>query len=91
VQIAFDPTELQPVIEAVVAQLADRLAANDGRLCYSTAEVAKMCGVTATTIRDARLRGELQAIRVGRQIRFTRQQIMTYLAERTWRPRDCRT
>jgi hypothetical protein len=47
--------------------------------------------VTPTTIRDARRRGELEAALVGRKCRFTRQQIMDYLARRTWRPRAART
>ena len=29
-QIAFDPADLRPIVEAVVAELADRLAADDG-------------------------------------------------------------
>jgi excisionase family DNA binding protein len=87
VQLAFDPADLRPIVETVVAQLGDRLVPDDGRIAYSTAEVANMLGVTPTTIRDARLRGELEAARVGRKCRFTRQQIMDYLARRTWRPR----
>jgi hypothetical protein len=46
-QVAFDPKDLRPVVGAVVAELADRLAAHDGRIAYSTAEVARMFGVDA--------------------------------------------
>jgi excisionase family DNA binding protein len=88
VQIGFDAADLRPIVEAVVAELADRLAADDGRIAHSTAEVAQMLGVTPATIRDARLRGELEAVRVGRKCRFTKHQIMDYLARRTWQPKD---
>jgi excisionase family DNA binding protein len=89
-QLAFDPADLRPIVEAVVAELADRLAADDGRMAYSTAEVAQMLGVSPATVRDARLRGELQAVRVGRKCRFTRQQITDYLVRRTWQPKNAR-
>jgi excisionase family DNA binding protein len=72
----------------VVAELAERLAADDGRIAYSTVEVAHMLGVSPATIRDARLRGELQAVRVGRKCRFTRQHVMDYLARRTWQRKN---
>jgi excisionase family DNA binding protein len=89
-EVAFDAADLRPIVEAVVAELADRLAADDGRMAYSTAEVAGMLDVSPVTIRDARLRGELEAVRVGRKCRFTRKQVMDYLARRTWQPKSGR-
>ena len=52
-QLAFDAADLRPIVEAVVAELADRLAGDDGRIAYSTAEVAHMLGVSPT-IREER-------------------------------------
>jgi len=43
-------------------------------------EVADMCGVSGNAIRDIADRGELPAYRIGKQLRFRRDDVERYLA-----------
>ena len=84
----LNPEELKPIVQAVVAQLHELLEDNDDRIAFSEEEAAAMLGVPATTLRDERLRGRVKGSNVGRKIRYTRQQILDYLASREWEPKD---
>lgn len=84
----LEPDELKPIVEAVVAHVHDLFQTKNGRLAFDEAEAAELLGVPSTTLRDERLRGRVKASLVGRKIRYTRQQLLDYLADREWEPKD---
>jgi hypothetical protein len=87
-RLDLDPEELKPIVQAVVAQLHDLFDDDDDRLAFSEKEAAAMLGVPDTTLRDDRYLGRAKASLVGRKIRYTRQQLLDYLASREWEPKD---
>lgn len=88
----IDPDVLRPLISAVIAETLaalekDRAALPD-KLAYSEGEAARLLSLHSHQLRDARLRGEIEAS-VGpcRKILYTREQLLTYLANRRWQPK----
>ena len=77
---------LRPLVERTVASVVERLdrdrATLGDRLAFSEAEAAALIGVQRHVLRDARLRGELEGSRVGKGIRYEKQEILRYLASR---------
>jgi hypothetical protein len=79
---------LRPLVAEVVAEVlahleADRAHLDDGHLCYSEEEAARLLGLRPHVLRDTRRRGEIVASQiVGRRIRYTRDDLLRYLAER---------
>ena len=82
-QVLFDKTELQPLIEATVRatldQVADENAKFNGRLAFSEAEAASLLGVKVHVLRDARLRNEIKAKKVGKSFRYSRNQLVRFM------------
>jgi hypothetical protein len=76
--IQVDADALRPLIEAVVRDVVERLG-DDGRIGYSEVEAAAMLGVPRHTLRDCRLRNEVQAARVGKQVRYARSELIRLL------------
>ena len=77
---------VQPLAEQLIAALADRLdqradQASD-RLAYSEAEAAALLGVQRYVLRDARLRGEIAGCRIGKGIRYEREELLDFLRRR---------
>jgi Helix-turn-helix domain len=74
---------MQRVIEETLARVeADRVNLPD-RLAFSEAEAARLLGLAVHVLRDERLRGRILASRiVGRRIRYTRDDLIAYLASR---------
>jgi hypothetical protein len=88
--LTFTPEMLRPIIREVVeetmrAMETDRERIN-GKIAYSEAEAAALISLEPHQLRDERLRGRIKASAiVGRRIRYTRQDILEYLAGRPWR------
>lgn len=86
--LRIDPAALVPVIEATVREvLAQHQQASEAvpsdRLAYSEAEAARMLGLERHQLRDIRRRGEIAASTiVGRRVRYTRDDLVAYLAAR---------
>lgn len=84
--ILFDDSVLRPLIERVVGTVLDRLEAQreaiGERMAYSEAEAAALLGVQRHVLRDARLRGELSGSRVGKGIRYERDELLRFLRSR---------
>ena len=53
-QVAFDPADLRPIVEAVVAELADKLAPMDDRLAVDEREAARLLSTRPHVLGDAR-------------------------------------
>ena len=83
--LSLDPADLRPLVAAVVAET---LAALDNaakqstgtRLAYSEAEAAALLGVGRHVLRDARLRGEITATKVGGRLAYEAVELAAYLA-----------
>jgi hypothetical protein len=80
---------LIPLIRAVVTEVLAQLEADrqqlpaDGRIAFSEEEAARMLGLEPHQLRDERRRGRVAASSiVGRRIRYTREDLIAYLAER---------
>ena len=89
-KLEINADEFRPLIQAVVAET---LAATNGvsakfdtRLGFPEAEAAALLGVERHVLRDARLRGEIEASRVGKRIVYTPEQLREYLASNRWEP-----
>ena len=82
-KIDLEQADLQPVIEAAVAeaikQLEARHAKKAGRLAYPEAEAAALIGVASHVLRDVRLRGEIEYSRIGRGAFYTRNDLDDFL------------
>jgi hypothetical protein len=81
--IAFDPGDLRPLIEHVVSETIERLESEraklNGRLGYSEPEAAALLGVERHVLRDARLRGEIAARKIGKRIIYERDELIRFL------------
>ena len=84
VEFSLDPNDIKPLVETVVSELLDRFHTDEDRIAYSEKEAAALLGVTRTALRDERLRGRVEASKVGRQIRYTRKNLTDYLANRQY-------
>ena len=85
-KISFEDTELQPMIEQVVAATVARLEdekakLGDRRLAYTEPEAAGLLGVKPYVLRDCRLRGEIKASRVGNKNVYERGELLRFLAD----------
>ena len=83
VKIEFEESELRPLVERVVEQTVTRLMAEhaqaNGRIAFTEAEAATLVGVPRHSLRDARLRGEINASRIGRRIIYSREELLAYV------------
>ncbi len=82
-KIAFDAQDMKPLITAVVAEVVDRLEADQAqlgdRIGFLEAEAAALVGVEPHVLRDCRLRGEISATRVGKRIVYSRKELLRFL------------
>jgi hypothetical protein len=67
------------ITRAVAAALDINPKLSKNRLAYSEPEAASILGVNPHVIRDARLRGEIRATRVGGRLAYTRDDLCSYL------------
>ncbi len=84
--LSLDETDLQPLIETIVDAAVTRLAGEQrtlgDKLAFSEAEAAALLSVRPHVLRDARLRGELKGSRVGKSIRYERDELLRFLRRR---------
>jgi hypothetical protein len=80
--LAIDAEALRPIVAAVVSEVLAALPAGTGdRLAYGEGEAAELLGLQRHQLRDERLRGRISCSKiVGRQIRYTREDLLAYLA-----------
>ncbi len=92
INLQLEPDVLRPLIAEIVAETVARLetarpALAGDKLAYSEAEAARMLDLGEHVLRDERRRGRIAASSiVGRRIRYTRADLMDYLARRRWAP-----
>lgn len=80
---ASDIADLRPIITAVVAEVLADLQSDEaklnGKIAFREAEAAALIGVQRHVLRDARLRGEISASRIGKRVIYEREQLLTLL------------
>ena len=83
-KIDIPAVELQPIIKAAVEETLarieeDRARLPAGRLAFLEAEAAGLIGIPAHSLRDCRRRGEIEAVKLGGRIGYTRTELLAYL------------
>ncbi len=66
-------------IRAIVAEVLDQYRQYEYRIGYPEAEAAAAMGIPRHRLRDARLRGEITARRVGRGYVYSRESLLRFL------------
>lgn len=78
-----DINDLKPLIRHVVTSMLDEIESRDARLgdriAYSEAEAAGLLGVPRHVLRDARLRGEIAAKKIGKEYRYSRSALIAFV------------
>ena len=81
----FDANDLRPLVELVVAETIERLeverAKLNGQLGYPEPQAAALLGLAPHQLRDARLRGEVRATRIGKRMVYPRGELLKLLGE----------
>ena len=83
--ITFDQDDLRPLVQAIVDETIEALEQAEAklpanRLAYPEPEAAALLGVATHALRDARLRGEINATRLGKRMLYQRTELLTFLA-----------
>ena len=81
-----DLADLRPLLDEVIVATLDRLRADaeklDGkRLGYPEAEAAVLLGVNRHVLRDARLRQEIHARKIGKRYIYSRDSLLKFLRD----------
>lgn len=83
VNISLNESDLQPLVEAVVAltlnKLEDERRRIGDKLAYSEPEAAALLSVKPHVLRDARLRGEIEGFKLGKGMRYARDELLRFL------------
>jgi len=83
-QLQIDSAAFRAVIDDAITATLQRIEAQrgqDGRLGYTEAEAAALLGVRPYVLRDARLRGEVHARKIGKRYIYPRAELLRYLGE----------
>jgi len=83
VKIELDPADLRPIVEAVVTEVLGRVQDDEaklgGQLAYTEPHAAAFVGLPRHSLRDARLRGEVEASKIGKRIVYSRESLLALL------------
>ena len=79
-RIELSPADLEPLVEAVVEKTIARLESlqrrGDRRLAYTEPEAAATLGGHPHVLRDARLRGEIIAVKMGKRWLYSHEELV---------------
>lgn len=82
-ELHFDSEEMRDLIRQVVADVLSAIDWPEGRLALDEAEAARACGVGRHVLRDLRLDGKIQTRRLGKNIIYTRTDLLRALGVAT--------
>lgn len=84
-RLEINPDDIRPIVAAAVEAVLARRAAGESqlgpRLGFPEAEAAQLLGIEQHVLRDARLRGEINAVRLGRQWIYSRETLLKFLGQ----------
>ncbi len=93
-KVELDNTDLAQLIRQIVAEVRDQDEAKqarlNGRLAYPEPEAAALLGVQPHVLRDCRLRGEIQAVKCGKRLLYSREALQRFLGEDSGQERQRR-
>ena len=75
----FDLEETRDLIRQVVGEVLVAIDWPVGRLALTELEAAQACGVARHVLRDFRLRGKIQARRLGKRVIYLRPDLLAAL------------
>ena len=83
-EITLNADDLRPVIREIVKEVitkfeADHARLPDGRLAYTAPEAAALLGVQPHVLSDARRRGVIDAVMLGKRYLYPRETLLAYL------------
>lgn len=88
VNISLSENDLRPLVETVVTLALEKFKEEERqmgeRLAFSESEAAALLSVQRHVLRDARLRGEIAGFKLGKGIRYARDELLRFLRERTF-------
>jgi len=83
VNISLSESDLRPLVESVIAfaleKLEDERRQLGEKLAHSEPDAAALLSVKPHVLRDARLRGEIAGFRLGKGIRYARDELLRFL------------
>ena len=79
--VTFNAEALRQIVEEVVTEMLERFS-SDQRVAYPEAEAAHLLGIPRHSLRDARLRCEVKASKVGSRWLYSRAQLLEFLRNR---------
>jgi hypothetical protein len=86
VNITFTDADLRPLVESIVVSTLEKFEADQEgigeRLAFTEPEAAALLGLRPHVLRDARLRGEIEASRVGKRLLYEKAEILRFLRQR---------
>ncbi len=74
--------DLQPLVERVVHEVLANVPTDmqsNHRIAYPESEAVGLLGVPQHTLRDCRLRGELQGSKIGKRICYSREELLNFI------------
>lgn len=74
-QMNVDRETLRPLVANIVAEVIQQTG-DRNRIAYSEKEAAQLLGMAPHQLRDRRLEGKVKATRLGREYRYTRQDLL---------------
>ena len=76
------PSDHDSPFDLFIEQIADRYGRLPSeRIGYPEAEAAELLGIGKHVLRDARLRGEIHATKIGKRIVYSRNELMRWLGD----------
>ncbi len=83
-RLDLDPTDLEPLVDAIATRLAERLSTDatgfgEGRIGLTESEAAAAIGLARHQLRDSRYRGEITAKKVGRNYVYAVEELRRFL------------
>ena len=83
-KLQIDADDLRPIVELVVHEVFHLVEAEqtklNGKLAYTESEAASLLGIQPHVLRDTRLRGEIEASRIGKRVVYSRDALLGLLA-----------
>lgn len=80
----LEPSEIQELARAVASEIANKSESvqsllGSNRIGYPEPEAAALLGIAKHVLRDARLRGEVRAKRIGKAYVYSHDALRTFL------------
>lgn len=80
-QLSLSADDFKPLLEQAIAAVLDRFG-DPQRIAYPENEAAKLLGVKGHVLRDARLRKEINASKIGRGFSYSREDLIRWFESR---------